>query len=199
MLFITYTGTGMELLKKYILTEGTALAGGIIRVDSFLNHQIDPVLVDAMAEEFCRRFTGTGCDRILTVEASGIAPAVMTGLKLKVPVIFAKKSRPSTASGQSYSAAVHSFTKQKDYEITVSADYIRHGDSVIIIDDFLAHGSASGGLIDIVHQAGAEVTAIGIVIEKGFQDGGRLLRENGFRVESLVIIESIDGNTIQFR
>lgn len=188
----------MELLKKYILTEGSAIAGGIIRVDSFLNHQIDPVLIDAIAVEFCRRFSGTACDRILTVEASGIAPAVMTGLKLKVPVVFAKKSRPSTGTGASYSAKVHSFTRQRDYEITVPADYIRHGESVIIIDDFLAHGSASAGLIDIVHQAGAEVTAIGIVIEKGFQDGGRLLREMGFRVESLAIIKGIDGDTIQF-
>ncbi|HPS59613.1 MAG TPA: xanthine phosphoribosyltransferase [Spirochaetota bacterium] len=189
----------MELLKKHILSEGIAITGGIIRVDSFLNHQVDPMLIDAMAEEFCCRFTGIKCDRILTVEASGIAPAVMTGLKLKVPVVFAKKSRPSTGTGAAYSAKVHSFTKQKDYEITVSADYIRQGESIIIIDDFLAHGSASAGLIDIVHQAGAEVTAIGIVIEKGFQDGGRLLREKGFRVESLAIITGIDGNTIQFR
>lgn len=189
----------MDLLKKQILAEGRALAGGIIRVDSFLNHQVDPVLIDAIAEEFCRRFTGIECDRILTVEASGIAPAVMTALKLKVPAVFAKKSRPSTSSGKVYTAKVHSFTKQKDYDITVSADFIRQGERVIIIDDFLAHGSASTGLIDIIHHAGAEVTAIGIVIEKGFQDGGRILREKGYRVESLAIIENIEGNTIQFR
>lgn len=189
----------MDLLKKHILSEGSAVAGGILKVDSFLNHQVDPELIAAIAEEFCRRFAGIRCDRIITVEASGIAPAVMTGLKLKVPVVFAKKSRPSTGTGEAYSANVHSFTRQRDYEITVSADFISRGESVIIIDDFLAHGSASAGLIDIVHQAGADVTAIGIVIEKGFQDGGRLLREKGFRVESLVIIESIDRNTIQFR
>lgn len=188
----------MELLKKMILAEGSAIDGGIIRVDSFINHQLDPVLIDAIAEEFCRRFAGIECDRILTVEASGIAPAVMTALKLKVPVVFAKKRRPSTASGKVYTAKVHSFTKQKDYDIMVSADFIKQDDSVIIIDDFLAHGSASSGLIDIVHQAGADVTAIGIVIEKGFQDGGRILREKGYRVESLATIKNIDGNTIQF-
>lgn len=189
----------MELLKQKIRSEGTALAGGIVRVDSFLNHQVDPALINAIAGEFSRRFRGTACDRILTVEASGIAPAVMTGLKLNVPVVFAKKNRPSTSTGPVYTAKVHSFTKQQDYEITVSTDYIMPGERIIIIDDFLAHGSASSGLIDIVHQAGAEVSALGIVIEKGFQDGGRSLREGGVRVESLVIIESIDGNTIQFR
>lgn len=188
----------MELLKKYILSRGEILEEGIIRVDSFLNHQIDPMLIDALAEEFTRRFAGIKCDRILTVEASGIAPALMTGLKMKVPVVFAKKSRPSTATGPVYAAMVHSFTRQKDYEITVGADYIARGERVIIIDDFLAHGSASAGLIDIARQADAEVTALGIVIEKGFQDGGSKLRNKGYRVESLAVIKSIDGNTIQF-
>ena len=189
----------MELLKKNIVSKGTALPGGIIRVDSFLNQQIDPALIEAIAEEFNIKFRGINCDRILTVESSGIAPAVMTGLKMNVPVVFAKKSRPGTATGKLYTSEVHSFTRQRDYEISVSGEFIQKGEKIIIIDDFLAHGSASAGLIDIAAQAGATVTAIGIVIEKGFQKGGALLRKNGYRVESLAIIESTEGNTIKFR
>ena len=189
----------MDKLKKHIMSEGLALPGGIIKVDSFLNHQIDPVMIDEIAFEFSRRFSGTRVDRILTIESSGIAPAVMTGLRINAPVVFAKKNRPSTGSAQFYSATIHSFTKQKNYEITVSAEFIPGGCNVLIIDDFLAHGSAAQGLIDIVEQGGASVAGIGIVIDKGFQDGGRLLREKGFMVESLAIIESTEGNTIKFR
>lgn len=189
----------MDILKKHIMSEGLALPGGIIKVDSFLNHQINPVMIDEIASEFSRRFSGTRIDRILTIESSGIAPAVMTGLKINAPVVFAKKNRPSTGTGKFYSSTVHSFTKQKNYEITVSAEFIPCGSNILIIDDFLAHGSAAQGLIDIVEQGEAFVAGIGIVIEKGFQDGGRLLREKGFMVESLAIIESTEENTIKFR
>lgn len=189
----------MDILKKHIIAEGLALPGGIIKVDSFLNHQIDPVMIEKIAVEFCSRFSDLEVDRILTVESSGIAPAIMTGLKMKVPVVFAKKNRPSTATGKLYSSTIHSFTKRKDYEVSVSAEFISSGDRILIIDDFLAHGSATSGLIEIAEQAGACVAGIGIVIEKGFQDGGRLLREKGFRVESLAIVDSTEGNTIKFR
>ncbi len=189
----------MELLKKRIKQDGRALSESILKVDSFLNHQIDPVLIDSVAEEFCCRFAENNFNKILTVESSGIAPALMTGLKMGIPVIFAKKAKPSTMNEKYFTAPVHSFTKQKDYEISVLAKFITRGDRILIIDDFLANGSASRALIAIAEQGGAKVDGIGIVIEKGFQNGGRLLRELGYRIESLAIIDEMSVNSIRFR
>lgn len=189
----------MKLLKDRILKDGEIITDQILRVDSFLNHQIDPALVDELAAEFSYKFSDTHFNKILTVESSGIAPAVMTGLKLSVPVIFAKKSKPSTIVENRYSATVHSYTKNSDYEISVSSGYIRRGDVILIIDDFLANGSAARALISIAEQGGAKVGGIGIVIEKGFQNGGRLIREMGYRIVSLAIIDSMSGGRIHFR
>lgn len=189
----------MELLKKRITIDGRALSESILKVDSFLNHQIDPALIDEIAREFCRRFEGIQFNRILTVESSGIAPAIMTGFKMGVPVIFAKKTKPSTMNEEYFSAQVHSFTKQKDYDISVAAKFIKKGERILVIDDFLANGSASRALIAIAEQGGAKVDGIGIVIEKGFQNGGKLLREMGYRVESLAIIDEMSADMIRFR
>ena len=189
----------MELLKKRILNDGKALSESILKVDSFLNHQIDPALMDEIAAEFFSRFNDISFSKILTVESSGIAPAVMTGLKMGIPVVFAKKAKPSTMNEEFFTAPVHSFTKEKDYEISVASKYIRKGERILIIDDFLAHGSASRALIAIAEQGGAKVEGIGIVIEKGFQNGGRILRELGYRVESLAVIDEMRENRIRFR
>lgn len=189
----------MKLLKKKITDEGIVISGEMLKVDSFLNHQIDPHLIDEIASAFLYRFEDTTFHKILTVESSGIAPAVMTGLKLGIPVLFAKKNRPSTMTEKRYSAPVHSFTKNSDTEISVSSEYIKKGDRILIIDDFLAHGSACRALIKIAEEAGAKVVAIGIVIEKGFQNGGRSLREDGYRVESLAIIDRMKEHNIGFR
>ena len=189
----------MELLKKRILNSGTIVSSEILKVDSFLNHQIDPELIYKIAEEFVKIFALERITRILTIESSGIAPAVMTGLRLAVPVVFAKKSIPSTLAKETWTSRVHSFTKNKDYDIFVSSQFLTSSDRVLIIDDFLAHGSASEALINIVNQAGAEIAGIGIVIEKGFQNGGTQLRSRGIRVESLAIIDSMDMDTIHFR
>lgn len=189
----------MELLKEKIFKSGKIVSSEILKVDSFLNHQIDPELIYKIAEEFAKIFAEEKITRILTIESSGIAPAVMTGLKLSVPVVFAKKSAPSTLEKGAWSSRVHSFTKNRDYDIFVSSQFLASSDRVLIIDDFIAHGSASEALINIVDQAGAEIAGIGIVIEKGFQNGGNLLRSRGIRVESLAIIDSMDMDTIHFR
>jgi len=189
----------MELLKNRILKDGEIITDQILRVDSFLNHQIDPVLLEEIASEFTYRFSDIHFSKILTVESSGIAPAILTGLKLSIPVVFAKKNKPSTIVENSYSSHVHSYTKNSDYDISVSTKYIRKGDNVLIIDDFLANGSASRALISIVEQGGGKVGGVGIIIEKGFQSGGKLIREMGYRVISLAVIESMSGNKIRFR
>ena len=189
----------MELLKKRILDSGIIVSPEILKVDSFLNHQIDPELIYKIAEKFVKIFATERITKVLTIESSGIAPATMTGLKLAVPVIFAKKSLPSTLAKESWTSRVHSFTKNKDYDIFVSSRFLTSSDRVLIIDDFIAHGSASEALISIVNQSGAEIAGIGIVIEKGFQNGGNLLRNRGIRVESLAIIDSMDMDTIHFR
>lgn len=189
----------MKLLKNRILQDGEIISDQILKVDSFLNHQIDPKLIDEISAEFAYKFSEIKFNKILTVESSGIAPAVMTGLKLSIPVIFAKKNRPSTMVEDAFSSTVHSFTKNSDYEISVSSKFIRKGDNFLIIDDFLANGSASRALISIIEQGGGKVGGIGVVIEKGFQNGGKLLREMGYKVVSLAIIESLKGNKIQFR
>ncbi len=189
----------MKLLKEKIQVMGRAVDSDILKVDSFLNHQIDPELMMALGEEFARRFAQEGITKIITLESSGIAPAVMAGLKLGVPVVFAKKQKPSTMGSGFFTSSVHSFTKQKNYSICLSSSFLKNTDRVLIIDDFLAYGSAAEALIDIVTQADAHLAGIGIVIEKGFQKGGALLRAKDIRVESLAIIEEMSENRILFR
>lgn len=188
----------MELLKERILREGQALSDVVLKVDSFLNHQIDPMLMMAIGEEFKKRFAGEEITKVLTVEASGIAVALMTGLVLKVPVVFAKKKKASTISGNVFSGTVYSYTRQETYEIVVQDTYLKPEDKVLIIDDFLATGEASQGMVSIVEQSGAHLVGVGIVIEKLFQSGGEQLREKGIRVESLVQIKSMQKGHIEF-
>ncbi len=174
------------------------LPGNILKVDSFLNHQIDPVLMDAIGEEFARRFMQERMTRILTIESSGIAPALFAGYHLRVPVVFAKKTESANQDPDTYAAPVHSYTRNRDNIIRVSCRYLTAADHVLLIDDFLAHGEALLGLKNLAEQAGATVAGAGIVIEKGFQDGGRRVRAAGIRVESLAVIRDMTGGQIQF-
>jgi xanthine phosphoribosyltransferase len=189
----------MELLKKRIIEYGRIISPEILKVDSFLNHQIDPVLMNEIGDEFAKLFGSEKITKILTIESSGIAPSLMTAFKMGVPLLFAKKSLPSTMTTGTYSSGVHSFTKNRDYNIFVSSQLMQQGERILIIDDFLAHGSASNALIDLVDQSGAELAGVGIVIEKGFQNGGEILRQKGIRLESLAVIESMTEDTIHFR
>ncbi|MFJ8245236.1 xanthine phosphoribosyltransferase [Peribacillus asahii] len=188
----------MQLLKEKILNEGEALSETILKVDSFLNHQMDPVLMKKMGEEFAKRFEGKEITKVLTIESSGIGPGVMTALTLDVPLIFARKRKSLTLTEDLITSSVHSFTKQETNTITVSNKYIVPGDKVLIIDDFLAVGQAARGLVDICNQVDAEVVGIGIVIEKAFQDGGKELRAQGFQVESLARIQALKKGEITF-
>lgn len=189
----------MELLKKAILEKGSVAGKDILRVDSFLNHQIDIDLYNSIGKEFKRRFDNTHVTKILTIEASGIGIACIAAQYFSVPVLFAKKTESLNIDVDCFESQVYSFTRQKDYKIRVNKKYLNKEDKVLIIDDFLANGKAAIGLADIVEQAGAEIAGIGIVIEKGFQEGGKILRQKGFRVESLAIIESMDNEQIKFR
>ncbi|WP_449355618.1 xanthine phosphoribosyltransferase [Virgibacillus natechei] len=189
----------MNSLKQKILTEGKVLSDSVIKVDGFLNHQVDPAFMQSMGEEFSRRFRGCGITKVLTLESSGIAPAVMTGLCLGVPVIFARKRKSLTLHEQLYSAEVYSYTKQESSEISVSKDYIEANDKVLIIDDILANGQAALGMVDIVNQVGATLEGIGIVIEKGFQEGGEVLRKRGIHVETLAAIASLADGQVTFQ
>lgn len=188
----------MKALKDKIVTEGKVLSDMVLKVDSFLNHQIDPQLMQGVGEEFALRFKNAGITKILTIESSGIAPAVMTGLILNVPVVFARKRKSLTLTDNLYTASVHSFTKNETNDISISIDYLDNDDTVLIIDDFLANGQALLGLLHIVDQAGARTAGAGIVIEKGFQPGGSLIRKTGIRVESLAIISSLTDGKVEF-
>ena len=188
----------MKELKDRILKDGRCLPGGILKVDNFINHQMDPMLMKSMAVEFVHRFADTGVNKIMTVEASGIAPAIMVGYLLGLPVVFAKKRQPSTMENMLV-AEVFSFTKNQSFNICVSKDYLKPGDKVLFIDDFLANGNAGKGMIELVNQAGAELVGMGFLIEKAFQKGGEVLRNTGIHVESLAIIESLDDCEIRFR
>lgn len=172
----------MKQLKERILSDGKCLDGGILKVDNFINHQMDPVLMREMAKELVRRFSGHTINKVMTVEASGIAPAIMVGDYLNVPVLFAKKKTPSTMDNMLVTE-VFSFTKNKTYTVCVSGDYLNPGDKVLFVDDFLANGNAALGIIDLVEQAGATLEGMGFLIEKGFQNGGELLRNRGIHVE----------------
>ena len=182
----------MKALKERILRDGKCFEGGILKVDNFINHQMDPILMKSMAVEFVRRFAGTKINKVLTIEASGIAPAIMVGYLLELPVVFAKKKKPSTMENM-LTTTVYSFTKDRNYDVCVGGDYLCPGDKVLFIDDFLANGNAAKGIIDLVNKAGAELVGMGFLIEKSFQHGGEQLRNMGVHVESLAIIESLDN------
>ncbi|KGX86735.1 xanthine phosphoribosyltransferase [Pontibacillus litoralis] len=189
----------MELLKDKIRKEGKALNHEVLKVDSFLNHQIDPVLMKAIGEEFASRFHKEGVTKILTLESSGIAPSVMAGLAMGVPVVFARKQKSLTLKSDMIRARVYSFTKQESNDISVASKYLQPEDKVFIIDDFLANGEAAHGLLSICKQANVKVAGIGIVIEKMFQSGGKKLREAGIRVESLAQIEKLEEGKVTFK
>ncbi|WP_151964952.1 xanthine phosphoribosyltransferase [Acinetobacter soli] len=188
----------MYALEQKILTEGIVLSDQVLKVDAFLNHQIDPVLMQLIGKEFAARFKDTGITKIVTIEASGIAPAVMAGLELSVPVIFARKYQSLTLKDDLYRSKVFSFTKQVESTIAISNKHISSTDKVLVIDDFLANGQAALGLIDLIHQASAEIIGVGIVIEKSFQPGRDLLLEKGYRVESLARVASLENGTVTF-
>lgn len=185
-------------LVQRIKQDGKCLEGGILKVDPFINHQIDPTLLQSMSIEFVRRFANKEINKILTIEASGIAPAVMVGFLLNVPVVFAKKKKPSTMDNMLVTE-VFSFTKNKSYTVCVSKDYLHEGDKVLFIDDFLANGNAAKGIIELVEKANATLSGMGFLVEKSFQHGGDYLREKGYQVESLAIIDSLDNCKITFK
>lgn len=189
----------MEILKQRILKEAKFLPGQIIKVDAFLNHQIDVELLDQMGQVFYERFKHAQVDRILTIEASGIALAVSAAHYFKVPVVFAKKAQLNISNEHYYLSQVKSYTKKVDSIISVSKDYLKENEHILIIDDFLAHGQAICGLLSLVTQAHAHCVGVGIAIEKGFQDGGKSLRAQGIPLESLAIIEVMDDVHIEFR
>lgn len=189
----------MKRIEELILERGEIRPGNILKVDSFLNHQIDVDVLNEIAQEFYEHFKDRGITRILTIEASGIAIAVAVAMRLKVPVVFAKKSESLNLDDDRFTTKVFSFTKQKEYNVQLSKRYLHPGDNVLIVDDFLALGAAARGLVDLVHQAQADVCGLGIVIEKAFQDGGKKLREEGFDVYSLAMIERFnDDGTVTF-
>ena len=188
----------MELLEQRILTDGKVLPGGILKVDGFLNHQIDPQLLYEMALEFKRLYDGTGINKILTIEASGIAMAAMTGYVFSCPLVFAKKSKSKNISNNVYSVEVASFTHGNTNTVVVSKEYLSAKDRVLIVDDFLATGAALVGLKALVEQAGGVVVGAGIAVEKVFQGGGDMLRSQGLRVESLAKIASMDDHRLKF-
>lgn len=185
----------MNCLEERILKDGVVKEGNILKVDSFLNHQMDVKLFDEMAIEYQKRFEGKEINKILTIEASGIGIASVVALRFGVPVVFAKKTQSVNLDGEMYTAEVESFTHKNINNVIVSKKFIGPEDKVLIIDDFLANGCALMGLIQIVSQAGAAVAGIGIAIEKGFQPGGQIIRNLGYQLESLAIVESMDAKT----
>ena len=188
----------VELLKKRILEEGKTIGSDVVKVDMFLNHQIDVELLCEIGKEFHRLFATSNINKIVTIEASGIGIACIAAQYFSVPVVFAKKGANRNVGDNIYKADVYSFTKGITTTIGISKDYLGPDDRVLIIDDFMANGKAVHGLINIINQAGATVEGIGIVIEKGFQPGGDALRSLGYRVESLAVIKSIDNGKIVF-
>ncbi len=187
-------GTAMDLLKKKILEEGQVYAGNILKVDCFLNHQIDCGFLAEVGKEFHRLYKDEGINKILTIEASGIAIGTMVAQEFGCPLVFAKKNKTKNIAGDVYTAQVESFTHGTTYNIMVSKKFLNPGDKVLIVDDFLAIGNALKGLISLVKESGAELVGCGTVIEKGYQHGGDELRAEGIRVESLAIIESMDAD-----
>ncbi len=185
----------MRLLEERIRTDGNVKPGNVLKVDSFLNHQMDVELFNEMGKEFRRLFPSEKINKILTIEASGIGIACIAAQYFHVPVVFAKKSQSINLDGEQYATRIESFTHKRVYDVIVSKKYLQKGDRVLIIDDFLANGCAVAGLIDLIESAGASIEGVGIAVEKGFQEGGKLLRGKGIRVESLAIVENMDDKT----
>ena len=188
----------MQPLKDRILRDGKNLGNGILKVDNFINHQVDPALMDACGHEFARRFANIGATRILTAEISGIAPALMTGLHMRLPVVYARKSKPVTMPDTVYLTVAPSHTKGRMVELIVSPEFLARGERVLIIDDFLASGSTIQGLVRLAQAAGSEIVGIGALIEKSFEGGRSVLSHLGVPIESLACIKSMDEGGIQF-
>jgi len=185
----------MNFLEERIARDGVVKEGNVLKVDSFLNHQMDIELFDQMGAEFKRRFSNKTITKILTIEASGIGIAAVVAMHFKVPVVFAKKAKSINLDGDMYTAEVESFTHKNKNTVIVSKKYLQPEDRVLIIDDFLANGCALQGLIQIVQASGASVEGIGIAVEKGFQQGGRMIRNLGYQLESLAIVDAMDSQT----
>ena len=189
----------MKLLEERIKKDGIVKPGNVLKVDNFLNHQMDIALFNEMGKEFKRLFADCKVNKILTIEASGIGIACIVAQYFDVPVVFAKKAQSINIDGDVYSTKIQSFTHQRVYDVIVSKKYLNPEDHILIIDDFLANGCALEGLIDLVQSAGATVEGIGIAIEKGFQQGGKLIRDRGIRLESLAIVDSMEDGELVFR
>lgn len=189
----------MKKMEEKILREGQVLPGDILKVGSFLNQNIDTEFLGEMAREFAQLYKDAGVTKVLTIEASGIAIAAAVGMEMGVPVLFAKKHRTSNVDGSTYSAKVHSFTHNEDYNVVVSSDYLLASDNVLLVDDFLANGQALHGLMDLCNQAGASVAGVAIAIEKCFTGAGDRMRAEGVRIESLAMIESMTDDEVTFR
>lgn len=191
----------MELLKERIRKDGVIKAGNVLKVDSFLNHQMDITLINEIGKEFKRLFADEKIDKILTIEASGIGIAAITAQYFDCNLVFAKKSESINLDGEMLTAPITSFTHKKQYQVIVAKRFLNPGERILVIDDFMANGCAAEGLCKIIADAGAEVVGIGIVIEKGFQTGGKMLRDKGLRVESLAIVDAMDhvAQTVTFR
>lgn len=182
----------MDILKERIMQDGKCYPGGILKVDSFINHQMDPNLMMDCAKEFVRLFSDLHFNKIVTIEASGIAPAILVGYILQLPVVFIKKKQPKTMDNM-LSTVVHSFTKDRDYTVCISNSFLTEDDHVIFIDDFLANGNAANGVIELCALAGAKIEAMGFIIDKAFQHGGDFLRSKGIKYEALATVESLDN------
>lgn len=188
----------MKLLEDRIRQDGVVLPGNVLKVNQFLNHQIDPQLMYEIGQEFARLFKERPVTKILTVEASGIAPAIMAGLVMNVPVLFARKKKPSTLDDMTYTAEVYSYTKKVTNTISVDSKFLSENDHVLIIDDFLANGQAVKGMLEICRQADVKVEGVGIVVEKSFQEGADWIKGQGIRLESLARISSFENDVVHF-
>lgn len=188
----------MKLLEDRIRQDGVVLPGNVLKVNQFLNHQIDPQLMYEIGQEFARLFKERPVTKILTVEASGIAPAIMSGLVMNVPVLFARKKKPSTLDDMTYTAEVYSYTKKVTNTISVDSKFLSENDHVLIIDDFLANGQAVKGMLEICRQADVKVEGVGIVVEKSFQEGADWIKGQGIRLESLARISSFENDAVHF-
>lgn len=195
MLWQTDKGIRMKILEDRIRRDGVVKEGNVLKVDSFLNHQMDVELFRQMGREWKRLFADRPINKILTIEASGIGIACIAAAEFGVPVVFAKKAQSINLDGEMYSTRIESFTHKKSYDVIVSRKFMGPEDHILIIDDFLANGCAINGLIELIDEAGAVTEGVGIAIEKGFQQGGRLIRERGIRLESLAVVESMDPVT----
>lgn len=188
----------MELLKQRIMQDGKCYRGGILKVDSFINHQMDPTLMYEIAKEFIKRFEGRPINKIVTIEASGIAPAIFVGYLMKLPVVFIKKKKPKTMENM-LTSVVHSFTKDRDYTVCISSNFLCPDDHILFIDDFLAYGNASKGVIDLCKQSGTTIEGMGFIIEKAFQNGREAIEQENIQIESLAIVDDLSNCQITLR